>query len=142
MLDKPDIANYPMDTRGRILTKTIMEIVDKSKIIRNGLQSLEWPYVTVLPGNDQETYYRYNLEDSYLLELIDMAEIYIGLNPKLGWLSSKEREYIKDYGLWYTNDEKKKTWKINGGGAGDYMSDWYIWINGKEKFVESPQHRC
>lgn len=77
MLDKPDIANYPMDTRGRILTKTIMEIVDKSKIIRNGLQSLEWPYVTVLPGKDQETYYCYNLEDSYLLELIDMAEIYI-----------------------------------------------------------------
>lgn len=60
----------------------------------------------------------------------------------MGWLSSKEREYIKDYGFWYTNDEKKKTWKINGGGAGDYMSDWYIWINGKEKFVESPQHRC
>lgn len=41
MLDKPDIANYPMDTRERILTKTIMEIVDKSKIIRNDLQSLE-----------------------------------------------------------------------------------------------------
>lgn len=142
MLDKPDIANYPMDTRERILTKTIMEIVDKSKIIRNDLQSLEWPYVTVLPGKDQESYYRHNLEDSYLLELIDMAETYIGLNPKLGWLSSKEREYIKDYGFWYTNDEKKKTWKITGGGAGDYMSDWYIWINGKEKFVESPQHRC
>lgn len=65
-----------MDTRERILTKTIMEIVDKSKIIRNGLQSLEWPYVTVLPGKDQKNYYRYNLEDSYLLELIDVAEIY------------------------------------------------------------------
>ena len=35
----------------------------------------------------------------------------------------------------------KKTWKIVGGGVGDYMSDWYIWINGK-KFVEPPQHRC
>lgn len=142
MLDKPDVSNYPMDTRERILTKTIMEIVDRSKIIRNGLRSLEWPHVTVLPGKDQESYYRYNLEDSYLLELIDMAEIYIELNPKLGWLSAKEREYIKDYGFWYTNDEKKKTWKITGGGVGDYMSDWYIWINGKEKFVESPQHRC
>lgn len=39
-------------------------------------------------------------------------------------------------------DEKKKTWKINGGGVGDYMSDWYIWITGKEKIVNLPRHRC
>lgn len=65
-----------MDTRERILAKTIMEIVDRSKIIRNGLRSLEWPHVTVLHGKDQESYCRYNFEDSYLLELIDMAEIY------------------------------------------------------------------
>ena len=94
MLDKPDAANYAMDTRGRILIKTIMEIVDRSAIIRNGLRSLEWPYV------------------------------------------------INDYGFRYTKDEKKKTWKINGGGVGDYMSDWYIWITGKEKIANLPQHRC
>lgn len=94
MLDKPDIANYPMDTRERILTKTIMEIVDKSKIIRNGLQSLEWPYVTVLPGKDQESYYRYNLEDSYLLELIDMAEIYIYRTESEVGLAIRERTRV------------------------------------------------
>lgn len=142
MIDKPEIANYAMSTRGRILTKTIMEIVDRSKIIRNALRSLEWPYVIALPGKDQESYYHYNIEDPYLLELVNMVEEYIELNPELEWLSSREREYIHDYGFGYTKDEKKKTWKIIGGGAGDYMSDWYIWINGKEKFVGSPQHRC
>lgn len=50
MIDKPDAANYAMDTRGWILIKTIMEIVDRSAIIRNGLRSLEWPYVIALPG--------------------------------------------------------------------------------------------
>lgn len=139
MIDRPNIANYAMDTRGLILIKTIMEIVDKSVIIRNGLQSLEWSYVIVLPGKDQKSYYRYNLEDSYLHELVAMIEKYIELNPKLEWLSPKEREYINDYGFGYTKDEKRKAWKIVGGGAGDYLSDWYIWINGKEKFVESPQ---
>ena len=99
MIDKPDAANYAMDTRGRILIKTIMEIVD-------------------------------------------MVENYIEWNPKLEWLSPKEREYINDYGFRYTKDEKKKTWKINGGGVGDYMSDWYIWITGKEKIVNLPRHRC
>lgn len=130
MLDKPDAANYAMDTRGRILIKTIMEIVDRSAIIRNGLRSLEWPYVIALPGKNRKSYYRYNLENLYLLELVDMVENYIEWNPKQEWLSLKEREYINDYGFRYTKDEKKKTWKINGGGVGDYMSDWYIWITG------------
>ena len=67
MIDKPEIANYAMSTRGRILTKTIMEIVDRSKIIRNGLRSLEWPYVIALPGKDQESYYHYNIEDPELI---------------------------------------------------------------------------
>ncbi len=142
MLDKPDAANYAMDTRGRILIKTIMEIVDRSAIIRNGLRSLEWPYVIALPGKNRKSYYRYNLENPYLLELVDMVENYIEWNPKLEWLSLKEREYINDYGFRYTKDEKKKTWKINGGGVGDYMSDWYIWITGKEKIANLPQHRC
>ena len=65
-----------MDTRERILTKTIMEIVDKSKIIRNGIQSLEWPYVTVLPGKDQESYYRYTVHSvnakDYTKEQLDV----------------------------------------------------------------------
>lgn len=108
MIDKPDAANYAMDTRGRILIKTIMEIVDRSAIIRNGLRSLEWPYVIALPGKNRKSYYRYNLENPYLLELVDMVENYIEWNPKLEWLSPKEREYINDYGFRYTKDEKKK----------------------------------
>ena len=32
MLDKPDIANYPMDTRERILTKTIIEYINKNHL--------------------------------------------------------------------------------------------------------------
>lgn len=97
MIDKPDAANYTMDTRGRILIKTIMEIVDRSAIIRNGLRSLEWPYVIALPGKNRKSYYRYNLENPYLLELVDMVENYIEWNPKQEWLSLKEREYINDY---------------------------------------------
>ena len=140
MIDKPDIANYAMDTRGQILVKTIMIIVDKSEIVRNGLRSLEWPYVIALPGKNRESYYHYNFENPYLLEVGDMVEKNIEWNPKLEWLAPKEREYISDDGFGYTKDERKKTWKRNGSGVGDYMSDWYIWTTVKEKFVNPPQH--
>lgn len=124
MRDTLNLLDFQMPIRDRILIKTIMEMTDRFKLIRCGLENCSWSEIICKPGEEPE-YPRYILTGDEWAELMDLATIYVAAHPRLEWLSSSEHQYISEHGFRYTKEEKKKFWKAIGTGAGDYMSEWH-----------------
>lgn len=124
MSDKPNFSDFEMSIRDQILIKTIIEMADKSDVIRCGLEHCNWSEITCIPTSGSECS-RFNLSKNIWAELMDLASLYIVTHPEMEWLSSSERQHITEHGFQYTKEEKKKLWKSVGSGASEYMSEWH-----------------
>lgn len=127
MNNRPDLANYAMSMKNRILIKTIMEMADKFKIVRCGLEMCSWSKITCIPRGGGPEYPHYILTRDEWVEIMELASAYVAAHPKLEWLSTAENQYVSEYGFQYSKDEKKRFWNTIASGASDYMSDWHIW---------------
>lgn len=124
MNNRPDLANCAMSMKNRILIKTIMEMADKFKIIRCGLEKCSWSEVTCILCSEPE-YPRFILTRDEWVEIMELASTYVAAHPKLEWLSTAESQYVSEYGFQYSKDEKKRFWNTIALAADDYMSDWH-----------------
>ena len=127
MNNRPDLANYAMSMKNRILIKTIMEMADKFKIVRCGLEMCSWSKITCIPRGGGPEYPHYILTRDEWVEIMELASAYVAAHPKLEWLSTAENQYVSEYGFQCSKDEKKRFWNTIASGASDYMSDWHIW---------------
>ena len=132
MRDKPCLADYRMITKDRVLLETVMEMVDRFQIIRNGLKDSHWSEIECIPANGAQHFMIYQLREDYWAELIEMAIMYINANPTLCWLGSEEKEYVQKHGLKYTDKDKRTFWRIMSKGVNDYMSALYLWLKEAE----------
>ena len=127
MAGGPKLSDYRMIEKEYILAETIVEMTDKSELLRIGLENLGWSEIEVVPTGNRPHNLRYTLKQEAWIELIDAAAAYIELNPSGEWLSSDSRTYFKENGFRYTDSQKKKFLKTVSDGLPDYMSDWREW---------------
>ena len=106
MSHKPNLSDFKMPIRDQILIKTIMEMTDKFKLIRCGLENCSWSEIICKPSEGPECP-RYTLTGNEWAELMDLASTYIAAHPKLEWLSSSEHQYISEHGFRYTKEENE-----------------------------------
>ena len=90
MNNRPDLANYAMSMKNRILIKTIMEMADKFKIVRGGLEMCSWSKITCIPRGGEPEYPHYILTRDEWVEIMELASAYVAAHPKLEWLSTAE----------------------------------------------------
>ena len=127
MAGGPKLFDYRMTEKEYILAETIIEMTDKSELLRTGLEHFDWSEIEVIPTGDRPHDVSYTLKQEAWIELIDAVAAYIKLNPSGEWLSSDSRTYYKENGFRYTDSQKKKFLKTVSGGLIDYMSDWWEW---------------
>ena len=136
MAGGPKLSDYRMIEKEYILAETIVEMTDKSELLRIGLENLGWSEIEVVPTGNRPHNLRYTLKQEAWIELIDAAAAYIKLNPSGEWLSSDSRTYFKKDGFRYTDSQKKKFLKTVSGGLTNYMSDWREWTkNGRPENI-------
>ena len=63
MRDKPCLTDYKMKTRERALLETVIEMVDRFQIIRNGLKDSHWSEIECLPANGAQHFMVYPMNE-------------------------------------------------------------------------------